>query len=97
MIIQTGKHTSNFLLIFDNLLSNEWCDRIYEYAVALDKPWGAYVTTAEVLDGSIDVEAMWMSDPEKAMSLIVTRKLFFEKGRSLLEGDIGHIHGAESF
>lgn len=93
MEVQTGKHTSNFLCIFDNLLSTVWCERIYDYALAINRPWGAYVTTLEVLNGSVDADALWGIDPEKAISLVVTRKLFFEKGRAFLEGDIDNIHG----
>ena len=93
MVVQTGKSSSQFLSVFDNLLPVQWCDRMYSYAVSLDRPWGAYVTTAEALDESLDVEALWSTEPEKAMSVVVTRKLFFGKGRAFLEGDMANIHG----
>lgn len=94
MVVQTGKHSSEFMAIFDHLLPPLWCERMYNYAVELNKPWGSYVTTGEILDETINVEGLWLIDPEKAMSLIVTRKLFFGRGRHFLEGDIGNIHGA---
>lgn len=93
MVIQNGKASSQFLSVFDNLLPVEWCDRMYEYAVRLNRPWGAYVPTAEALDPALDIEALWAADPEKAMSFVVTRQLFFGKGRAFLEGDIANIHG----
>lgn len=97
MVVQTGKHYSNFMAIFDNLLPLEWCHRIYQYALTLGRPWGAYVTTEEVLDSALDIDALWLKDQEKAMSLIVVRSLFFGKGKHFLEGDINCIHGNSYF
>jgi hypothetical protein len=67
--------------------------RMYDYAVGLNRPWGTYVTTQDALDEGVDAEAIWVSDPERAMSLMVVRKLFFGRGRAFLEGDIPNIHG----
>lgn len=93
MVVQTGKHNSKFLSVYDDLLPPEWCERMYSYALELSRPWGAYVTTAEALDATLDAEQVWKQDPEKALSLVVVRGLFFGRGRSHLEGDIPHIHG----
>lgn len=34
------KNSANCFAIFDDLLSDEWCDRAYEYALKKDRPWG---------------------------------------------------------
>jgi hypothetical protein len=59
MVVQSGKQSSAFLSIFDNLLPDPWCHRAYEYAVAIKRPWGAYVTTRDVLDEAISEENIW--------------------------------------
>jgi hypothetical protein len=38
--IYSHKHSAHFLSIFDDLLSSEWCDKAYQYAVDKGKPWG---------------------------------------------------------
>lgn len=38
--IYSHKHSAHFLSIFDDLLSSEWCDKAYQYAVGKGKPWG---------------------------------------------------------
>jgi hypothetical protein len=95
MVIQSGKSSSKFLSVFDDLVPPSWCERAYKYATELRRPWGAYVTTAEVLDEQLSEESLWESNPEKAISLLVTRKLFFGRGRGFLEKDINRIHGIQ--
>jgi hypothetical protein len=33
---------NNFFCVFDNILPEIWCDRIYEYALQNKKPWGDF-------------------------------------------------------
>lgn len=40
--IYNHKHSTHFLSIFDDLLSLEWCDKAYQYAIKKGKPWGNY-------------------------------------------------------
>ena len=59
MAINKDKQSSSFLSVFDNLMSEVWLDRIYEYSMNRNrKPWGVYVLTqTEVLNtAEIDVE-----------------------------------------
>lgn len=47
LAVYNGKHSSQFLSIFDDLLDVEWCERAYEYAMhRAAKPWGMYCCTA---------------------------------------------------
>ena len=93
MVIQSGKSGSNFLSVFDDLLPPLWCERVYKYATDLCRPWGAYVTTTEVMDEQLTEESLWESNPEKAISLLVTRRLFFGRGKGFLKEDMHRIHG----
>ena len=61
----TDKVTSNFLSVFDNLLSIEWTDRIYKTAVVKGRPWGVYISTADALDESIKTEILFLENPER--------------------------------
>lgn len=38
--IYNHKNSAHFLSIFDDLLSLEWCDKAYHYAIEKGKPWG---------------------------------------------------------
>ena len=96
MVLQSGKHSEHFLSMFDGLLPLEWADRIYTYGITIGRPWGAYVTTSDVLNDEIDEDKEWENDPERAISLLVARRLFFDRGRGFLEGDISKIHGIVS-
>jgi hypothetical protein len=59
MVVQSGKQSAGFLSIFDNLMPDPWCDRAYEYAVDIKRPWGAYVTTRDVMDEALSAENIW--------------------------------------
>lgn len=59
------KFASNFLSVFDNLLSPQWADRIYKSAVVRGRPWGVYISTADALDSSIDTESLLLDNPER--------------------------------
>lgn len=61
------------------------------------RPWGAYVTTAEMLDSSIHADVMWAegstASKEKAISLVTYRSYFKQKGAECLQNDKHRIHG----
>lgn len=39
-----NKANSKFLSVFDGVLPDLWCDRLYEYALQKGKPWGKPTT-----------------------------------------------------
>lgn len=89
-----NKHSKNFLAVFDHLLSDEWCDRAYSYAVNRMKPWGTYITTSDALNISIDPEQLWNNgECERAISLMAVRALIIERGKPFVGPDIANIHG----
>lgn len=89
-----NKQSSNFFAVFDNLLSEEWCDRAYDYAVNRMKPWGAYITTTDAQNASIDPEILWKNgDKEKAIALVAVRALIIGRGSPFVGKDLNNIHG----
>lgn len=93
------KTPSHFLIINDNLLSETWLNRSYEYAKDLNKPWGTYISTSEVLDETIDTELLWKTNPQKAIALIATKALLFDKSKKLLPFDdiVSQVDGRLNF
>lgn len=87
------KKMNDFVIILDKALGDEWCSFIYDYSLTTGKSWGAYVTEAEALDLKNDPVLLKETDPEKAISLIVTRTLYFEKAYFLIKDDVAKIHG----
>lgn len=93
-INQKPNEISNFLAIFDNLLSSQDCDRAYEYCNKRQKPWGVYIPTEVALNSAINVDDLWESDPQMAISLLTTRSLIFGRGKHILGGDaLFSVHG----
>jgi hypothetical protein len=35
-----NKNSKNFVMVFDNVLPDEWCGRAYDYAIKKGSPWG---------------------------------------------------------
>jgi len=97
LVEDTAKASSHFVAVFDGVLPDAWCDRVYAYAVAKGRPWGAYVPSADVTDPSISPDALWdLGGPvnaERAMALVVTRELVFNKGHGYVAGDADKIAG----
>lgn len=97
LTIHSGKASTKTLSIFDDLLPELWCDRIYQYAVKKNKPWGVYITTEDVNNVSLIAEDLWEEggDPniEKAIGLLTTRALIFGRGLQMIGDDKSHIHG----
>ena len=40
VISYENRQSTKFAAVFDDVLSNEWRDRIYRYALARGRPWG---------------------------------------------------------
>ena len=97
LVEDTAKASSHFVAVFDGVLPDAWCDRVYAYAVAKGRPWGAYVPSADVTDPSISPDALWdLGGPvnaERAMALVVTRELVFNKGHGYVASDADKIAG----
>ena len=93
MALNLNKAADNFLHIYDNLLSDKWCDMMYQYALKKGRPWGAYVTIGDVLNSEISTEEVLDDDPERAMSLEAVRSYFAQKGTYFLKDDQQRIHG----
>lgn len=89
-----NKNLEDFLSVFDNLLSTEWCSKAYAYAITQNKPWGTYVTMEDALNTSLCVDEVWDSgNYQQAISLVAVRALLIEKGSQLIGDDIKAIHG----
>jgi hypothetical protein len=93
LIVNSGKSSSNFLITIDDLIPDDWCDRIYSYAFKRSKPWGTYISTSDALDLSKSADDLWEDSPEAAIGLLITRLLVFEGGKNNIAGDIGRIAG----
>jgi hypothetical protein len=97
MAINKDKQSSSFLSVFDNLMSEVWLDRIYEYSMNRNrKPWGVYVLTqTEVLNtAEIDVELLWnQGEHERAIGIYTTRQLIIQRAGGFLKNDLEKIHG----
>ena len=44
------KYSTKFLSVFDDLLSSEWCDMAYRYAIQKGKPWGMEIVDDNTLN-----------------------------------------------
>eukprot|EP01041_Mallomonas_annulata_P005941 gene5941-11989_t len=93
MAIYENKSSIASVSVFDNLLPNGWCNYAYQYAVKKNNPWGAYVTTEDVLNQDIDANSLRDNNPERAIALIATRALFFNRGSGIIGNDVNRIHG----
>ena len=93
------KAQSNFFMIFDQLLPEEWCTRAYEYALKKGNPWGSYITTDEASSATVveDAENLWGEGKfEKAIALKAVRALVIERAGSMISNDLPFIHGKAS-
>mmetsp|Transcript_23602 Transcript_23602/g.40104 ORF Transcript_23602/g.40104 Transcript_23602/m.40104 type:complete len:369 (-) Transcript_23602:124-1230(-) len=97
MAINHNKAGAKFFNIFDDFLPEAWLSRAYEYACERGRPWGAYVTTVELLDLSVDPDTIWAegspTSKEKAISLMVYRSYYSQQGAECLYKDKEKIHG----
>ncbi len=96
LAVITGKQSKDFLAVFDNTLPPIWCDRAYVYALSREgRPFGVYIQTeSEALNAECDAEALWQAGQhQRALALVVTRALVFERGAGLVQKDTPHIHG----
>jgi hypothetical protein len=87
------KVSAGFVSIFDNLLSEEWCNRIYDYAYN-KRPWGVYVTSKDALDMSINTSELYKTNPERALGIEAVRALVYQRGAGILGSDASdRVHG----
>ena len=95
LAVNLNKQSKEFFSVYDNLLSKEWCNRAYEYALSRNsKPFGIYIQTTDAQDVSLNPEELWeKGDHQRALALVVTRAFIFERGVPLLQKDIERIHG----
>jgi len=94
LAVNRDKASVGFVCVFDELLSNEWVDRAYSYALQKAKPWGVYVQTSEALDATLCPNELWEAgEHEKAIGLVTKRALILERGASLIGTDKSRIHG----
>ena len=56
---------------------------------------GVYITSEEAIDQSLEVDALWQSNPEKSIGLVVVRAMIFNKGLGTIGQDLSRIHGAK--
>jgi hypothetical protein len=55
---------------------------------------GAYITTADALDQKLSAEELWENNEfERALALVATRTLIFERAGGLVGTDKNVIHG----
>lgn len=53
-----------------------------------------YISSKDIYDVSLDPEILWESDPERAIALISTRSLIYERGKTMLDEELfSLIHG----
>jgi len=88
-----NKNSTKFVNVYDNVLNDLWQGRIYDYGVERGRPWGVYVTTKMVDDLSIDLEAMWLEQPQMALAIVSARELVFGKAAAAIGKDKEKIDG----
>lgn len=54
---------------------------------------GLYIPTSDVFNEQLRIEDIWEADPERAIALVTTRELFFNRGKGMLGDDINMIAG----
>lgn len=93
MAINNNKAAKSFVQIYDDFLSEEWCDKMYDYALNKGRPWGAYVTTEDIMNDAIITIEEFKENPERAFSLEAVRCYYSQKGAYFLREDSSRIHG----
>ena len=82
LVKNLNKASTKFLLVFDGLVSSEWCSRAYKYALEKQRPWGVYVTKAEAINRTeFDTESLYHAgEVERSIAIEYARALIYEKG-----------------
>jgi len=91
--VNKNKKKSMFITIFDDVLSKDWINFAYSYAIERNKPWGVYVLLSEVFDNAIDINELKLTNPIKAIALNAARSLFINKAYDVIKDDLNLIHG----
>ena len=94
LVENLNKYSSDFVSIYDNLLSPYWVNTIYEYAVSKGRPWGIYISGEDALNNELLSKDLLKTDPERAMALEAVRELIYNKGSHHLGTDKNNrVHG----
>lgn len=100
LVYQT-KSFSHFLSVKDNLLQDIWLSRAHEYSkLCKGNSWGEYVSTSEVVDWCndiFDIEDLYATNPKKAIAIVTTKALLFDKSRLPVEDIISQVDGNYTF
>jgi hypothetical protein len=97
LIYQT-KSFSNFVLVKDNVLNDLWLSRAYEYSKSTSSnAWGEYISTSEILNydniTTSELELLYKSHPQKAIALVATKALLFDRSRLPVDDIISQVDG----
>ena len=97
LLFQT-KTFANFVIIKDNLLNDEWVSRAYQYSKTMSSnAWGEFVTTSELLHyenmSAEDIESLYKSNPQKAIAIVATKNLLFDRTRLPVDDIISQVDG----
>ena len=94
LTFHSGKHSSNFVAVFDQCLPEIWCARAYTYSVGRVKPWGVFISTKDALDSCMDPEVLWnLGEFEKSIALVAVRSHIFGKCKDIIGKDLDYIYG----
>mgnify|MGYP006879169061 CR=1 FL=1 len=92
--INHAKATSNFVSVFDDVLSETWLQRVYDHAIEKGRPWGCYIPGKDALDSTLDAEEVFAVDRESGIALEAVRALLYGRGKDLIGRDaLGRVHG----
>lgn len=82
LVTNLNKASTKFLLVFDELVSSEWCSRAYKYALEKQRPWGVYVTKAEATNSAeYDTESLYQAgEVERSIAIEYARALIYNRG-----------------
>lgn len=93
VVTYQNKNSTKFINVYDDVLSDLWQQRVYDYGVTRGRPWGVYVTTKMVDDETIDLEAMFHEQPQMALAIVAARSLVFGKAAAAIGKDKAAIDG----
>mmetsp|Transcript_7070 Transcript_7070/g.10540 ORF Transcript_7070/g.10540 Transcript_7070/m.10540 type:complete len:420 (-) Transcript_7070:336-1595(-) len=98
MIRYPSRRKSQFIQVHDNVLSDELCDKIYNYAIAHSKPWGVYVSFDQVQEdrsknADENIQEYFATEAVKALYLEKNAKLLSKETHGVavwcLVSDVG--------
>ena len=88
MVENMNKNSCKFVSIYDDLLSEEWLDNIYNYAVDKGRPWGVYISGEDALNDNINSKELYNDqERERAIGLEAVRQLIYKRGIDIIGND----------